>query len=504
MNFLGKNLSLLVAILAWLPLLSGCLSPGSSETRSGVVAARPSLESGGNGSGYGITRELRVVSNESVEFPASEDKQVSDLSLLTAPEQGSVTILGDDRLRYEPKKDFEGLDEFAYKYKSGTAEYDVKILVDVGPCHRVPARFPQAKNMHVLASSVGYKYGGNSRAREVLVVVKPSDEPVTLVLLSGQVDRWRIQLQSGAVLGKVFLMNLVPGLNVPVEAQISGVPAGVPVERSQLQAWASGWESIHSTLGGNFPRMIHDVRRTAEHTEASFQGCAVGKRFEIPYSVASIRGSCVVAPAGSPNAGPDAPETPASHYNFLTQNCNEKCGIGESRLGQSKLVLARAPAVPEDLKILADELGVGFLHGGGAVRSSLGRSCGKYYYEVRTRQGTAQIERVGVAPLGSTQNPLGTAAGGAWATKLNSNEVIGFALDLDEGLIYISRNGRFAEGVDPEAGIGGVELGVEAFEPMYPFIFTRGGKTDYNVNFGGNLAKTPFVYQPPEGFLPGY
>lgn len=58
--------------------------------------------------------------------------------------------------------------------------------------------------------------------------------------------------------------------------------------------------------------------------------------------------------------------------------------------------------------------------------------------------------------------------------------------------------------MDPEAGIGGAELGVEALEPMYPFLYARGARSIYRANFGGDFDKRPFVYPVPEGVLPGY
>ena len=106
------------------------------------------------------------------------------------------------------------------------------------------------------------------------------------------------------------------------------------------------------------------------------------------------------------------------------------------------------------------------------VRSSLGVTKGKWYWEVKIGSNTSQ-NAFGILPMedtlifdmyGSTPeahlyglqrssssvtnffgNTTFTSGNSAWGGGITSSDVVGFALDMDNGKLYISKNGTFKD-----------------------------------------------------------
>ena len=140
----------------------------------------------------------------------------------------------------------------------------------------------------------------------------------------------------------------------------------------------------------------------------------------------------------------------------------------------------------------------------GGVRGTVGKSTGKWYWEV-TIGGTSVSHSVGVSKaaeslsgeVGSTANGWGfrfdgvSAHSGAatyYGTSYTVGDVIGVALDLDTGTLAFYKNG---------VSLGTAYTGVSG--TVYPAVFltyNSAFSTSATVNFGGSA----FTYSIPDGF----
>ena len=92
-------------------------------------------------------------------------------------------------------------------------------------------------------------------------------------------------------------------------------------------------------------------------------------------------------------------------------------------------------------------------------------------------------------------NGFGAAVGSLPA--ITQNDIIGVAIDMDNGKLYFSLNGTFINSGDPIAGTGFVASGLDG-ETIFPAISHLGSNDGYS--FTANFGARPFVYTPPTGF----
>lgn len=151
--------------------------------------------------------------------------------------------------------------------------------------------------------------------------------------------------------------------------------------------------------------------------------------------------------------------------------------------------------------------------GAGSVRSLLGRSSGKYYWEVLIQTGVGNLY-IGFANSsysitntypGSAASSAGVASGGnavntwtkdqAGTFTISVGDVLGFALDLSNGKAWVSKNNTWQLTGDPAAGTNQWVSGITG--TIYPTIgwvasFAAGGRI---------CTKTAeLTYSPPSGF----
>ncbi len=144
---------------------------------------------------------------------------------------------------------------------------------------------------------------------------------------------------------------------------------------------------------------------------------------------------------------------------------------------------------------------------GGGVRSTIGKSSGKWYWEV-TVGGSQGYSLTGVATAAANVNSgtywAATTAGygyyAATGTKYNGGSiaygtasspgtVIGVALDMDSGTLTFYRNG--------------VSMGV-AFTGLSGTFYAAEGNNTLNVTLSTtNFGTSPFVYAVPSGYNSG-
>jgi len=149
----------------------------------------------------------------------------------------------------------------------------------------------------------------------------------------------------------------------------------------------------------------------------------------------------------------------------------------------------------------------------GQVRSTLGMTTGKWYWEVTAASGGYQMIGVTVldAPIGSAdwQNALGYAYYAANGFKYNAgssssfgstytnNDVIGVALDADTGKIWFAKNGTWQASGNPAAGTNAAFTASSLVgRPFAAFFNTAGIQSSINANFG----QRAFSYTAPSGF----
>ena len=148
-----------------------------------------------------------------------------------------------------------------------------------------------------------------------------------------------------------------------------------------------------------------------------------------------------------------------------------------------------------------------------AARATIGKSTGRWYWEVTVDNTSSSYAAVGVltmsalfdyglgnssiapgigfSPSGSISVSSGSSGS---ACGYASGNVIGVALDLVSRAIYFSVNGLWQGGADPAASTGGLALGISG-ESMYPAVSLGVGDV-LTVNFG----QGPFAHAAPSGF----
>lgn len=146
----------------------------------------------------------------------------------------------------------------------------------------------------------------------------------------------------------------------------------------------------------------------------------------------------------------------------------------------------------------------------GAVRGVASRSSGKFYFEI-TGTSVVAIYYIGIA---SSTHVLSTTLGGdtvsaayrnagdivynnasfVAAATFTNGDVIGFAIDVTNHLMYCSKNGTWQNSAVPSSGTGGVDYITTA--PVFPSYYDGFASDSATLNTGA----TAFAYTPPSGF----
>ena len=148
------------------------------------------------------------------------------------------------------------------------------------------------------------------------------------------------------------------------------------------------------------------------------------------------------------------------------------------------------------------------------IYGTIGMTSGKFYWESTPTSITSGGCMIGIAPA-TTQGSSGSpglsvttgygyyttgntygATGGAYGNTFAADDVIGCALDLDNGKIWWSKNGVWQASGDPAAGTNAAFTSISG--TFVPGIGNGGvgSFSTVNVNFG----QRPFTYTPPSGF----
>ena len=141
---------------------------------------------------------------------------------------------------------------------------------------------------------------------------------------------------------------------------------------------------------------------------------------------------------------------------------------------------------------------------------------GKWYFEVTAGSVASRYPVIGVQteltaflssgfPGGYTANGFGygsdgnkyvnNGAGAAFGSTFTSGDVIGVAIDIDAGKVWLAKNNTWQASGDPAAGTNAA-YSPTAGTPLYPCVGTYNGAGTHSANFG----QRPFAYTPPTGF----
>ena len=147
--------------------------------------------------------------------------------------------------------------------------------------------------------------------------------------------------------------------------------------------------------------------------------------------------------------------------------------------------------------------------GWGNIAATIGVSSGKWYWEFLNDSTAATMVGVdseleptdyvghtstGYGYYALTGNKYNNRSSSSYGNTYTTGDIVGFALDMDNGKIWFAKNGAWQASGDPVAGTN------EAFSGLtgtyFPqFSFNNSGGDGY-VNFG----QRPFAYTPPTGF----
>jgi hypothetical protein len=149
-----------------------------------------------------------------------------------------------------------------------------------------------------------------------------------------------------------------------------------------------------------------------------------------------------------------------------------------------------------------------------------GRATGKYYWEITPNDNEMAI---GVATPqinlnGSYPRYVGYDAY-SWCYSISNGncyhngsvvtstgvtsttgDVVGFALDLDNQKLFVSKNGTWLNSGNPVSGSGAIFTNISNTDNVLPAISDGGGSVGkYSYH---NYGQRPFSYTPPSGYLP--
>jgi len=480
-----------------------------------LVACPDSGKIHGNAEGYGIIN-VTVVSNKSKTFSLiPEGKELVQGSLFfleSNPEHGKLDgfpASGGQRLvassdakaaqaTFTPAANYEGFDTFSYtiRYPDGREE-PIKAFVDVLPCLREPTKRSMSDNIYIVSAK-----RAAAENKTIDVNVANIGKPMVLYLGSGMDTIWNLKLEAGAEIEKVVV--LFPySIGNPPQPSVVGVDDSKVTKKEVNYPTANQWEVKGTHDVTEFRDFIEPIRESENKNETSFQGCDSANSFRVPFSPDSLATSCPYK---------------ISRYVYGLQDCKDKCRdvvagpythtrwmTNVERFGGEE------PAEETNANLTWGSPGLsgnGLTTYGrpgltlGSVRTNLAKSCGKQYFELLIQDignggfglyPTLPDWMYNTSPLESfSRRPSFSSA------NLSPGDVVGIALDLDNGVISYSRNGVWLNGSVPSEGKG-LDLGLVTYEPM-AIELSLSEIMRLRANFGSEA----FVHAIPAGFDAGF
>ncbi|MCC7275800.1 MAG: hypothetical protein IT561_24230, partial [Alphaproteobacteria bacterium] len=150
----------------------------------------------------------------------------------------------------------------------------------------------------------------------------------------------------------------------------------------------------------------------------------------------------------------------------------------------------------------------------GSARSAAGLASGKWYVEFSSagtppRVGIANNSHsIGTAPGNSANswalnptdgNKINNSSATAYGAGWSAGDVLGLALDLDNGRLFFRKNGSWMNSGDPAAGAGAAFSGLTGILYLHMGRTSGSGSRDTTLVVPGS-----YTYSPPSGFVAGW
>ncbi len=305
----------------------------------------------------------------------------------------------------------------------------------------------------IKAIKPGKDFTEGNRASEITVDVKNSERPVSLLLSSYEPVLWKIKADNPSNLKEIFLSSYY-------ESKVQTPKSNIPVKKI---------------------KNIDVDDRCKSALEETFAVEPVSIQYE-------YYGESFVVD-GNSNVKYDEIINHQSTDKEVNLICEEfSCVLSDDKLSYA---IKRG----------------GFL---GALTNKYHKS-GKYYFEtqffIKQNGGHTAGTNVGICspyypnatycdffmPTDEDKNEKYSVLG--WAAKLNDKDIIGIAVDFDEGKIYVSKNGEWRDCI-PEKG-----------KTLYTYTpkgkeFTAAFSIAQDVSLTANFGAKKFKYKIPKGFKP--
>jgi hypothetical protein len=235
-------------------------------------------------------------------------------------------------------------------------------------------------------------------------------------------------------------------------------------------------------------------QRCRTDSETSIKSCGYATGAECPDGIADCNGDCRPIQGSCDDGG-----------------CDPLCA--DASCSGATLATWNAADANASITLSGSDLTATSSSYDAGVRATLGMADGKWYWEVVLAGAAAyDYAAVGVTTsasslssgLGNTSVPgVGFARDGTLSTSQDgtsavcgfiAGDVVGVALDVDARVVYFSINGVWQGGGDPDAGDGGIPVGIAA-GTVFPALSLQSSDA-MTANFG----QSAFAHQPPSGF----
>ena len=312
------------------------------------------------------------------------------------------------------------------------------------------------------------------------ITVEKTREPITLFLMSYNPVDWRISAVPGARIGSVILRGYY-------RQTIRGLDKTVPVNTASTED--DNWDDL-------FPRTLVTSRDGLIDFKAYVRAMAGVE----PATVQSLHtGDSIVIDGKTTLEFPAPIEVP------ITQPV-----VFKSESESSARFRGRNMISP-------DRLTVGYGMSGASTESiaTMPHSSGRWYAEFIVHAGADNAVPISWTNVGirSTANESGglTSHGGqlAYGVKqylrnvggLRDKDVIGLAMDLTRGHLYVRHNGVWVGG-SPDSGNPILQIVRDRQYVVAVEVGSPGGDYSKSDTWSGNFGATPFRHPVPDGFLP--
>lgn len=354
---------------------------------------------------------------------------------------------------------------------------------DVKPLRKTQGKVPVG-DIHAIAVYEGIVPDGRPQGFRmhpqgfVHVRVQSSAKPISLLLMAYEPVEWRLTLDSGAQVQSVILRGFY-------EQTVSGLPNDIPIQSFWDQG--GGWQYFNTaiTSRGHYIGFLENIKGMLGVEPITTQSKSAGKAF-------IVDGQRTISFSNQHGVRPKGP--------VIWKSVMEPIGntTGRPLLSQDRLTTTYccAGAFTES-------------------KATVGYNRGKWYAEFhlslpKGAETARDHTNVGLMTLDSTMlgfdlisdSPsYGVGKIVESQAPFADQDIIGLAMDLDRGRLYIRRNGSWLNG-DPTSGTGGIILRPGRDYVAAVTVGSPEKNKEESDHWTANFGATPFAAPPPKDYKP--